>query len=354
MNHPAHHPAAPAPFAVAVEGIFKAYGRTRVLEGVDLRVADREIVALLGPSGCGKTTLLRLLAGLDRPDVGSILLAGSPVAGGGVWVPPERRGVGLVFQDYALFPHRTVAENVAFGLRHLAKPDRPARVAEVLAQVDLVGYGARFPHELSGGQQQRVALARALAPRPRVLLMDEPFSNLDATLRRRLRVELRALLRELGISTVFVTHDQDEALSLADRVAVMAGGRIAQLGDPRALYQRPETVAVARAVGDANVLPGEAAGGRVRCALGELPGQGPDGAVQVILRPEQVGLAPGGHPTGGTAGRLIARDYVGRESHVLVAVDGLAEPLAVRCAPGDEPGDLVEVYVRGAVWWIQG
>ncbi len=299
-----------------VRGATKAFGQARVLHGVDLDVGEGEIVALLGP-------------------------------GPGAWIPPERRGVGLVFQDFALFPHLSVADNVGFGLPRRPAAPRRARIASVLTEVGLGELGARYPHELSGGQQQRVALARALAPSPRVLLMDEPFASLDAALRRRLRVELGALLRGVGVATLFVTHDQDEALSLADRVAVMSGGRLAQVGPPRELYDAPATVAVARAVGEANVLPGVAKGGRVRCALGLLAGRGPDGDVLVVVRPEALTL--GGE---GVAAQVIARDYVGREEIVHAAVAGLDGPLLVRAAT-DAPaaGRGCRLRVVGPVSW---
>ncbi len=342
--------------AIQVQAITKSFGSTRVLGGVDLEVSGGEIIALLGPSGCGKTTLLRLLAGLERPDEGRVALDGAVVAEGGTFVAPERRGVGLVFQDYALFPQRTVGDNVAFGLRRLPKSERPARVAAVLERVDMTGYGDRYPHELSGGQQQRVALARALAPKPGVLLLDEPFSNLDAGLRRRLRMQLGALLRDLGITTVFVTHDQDEALGLADRVAVMVGGVIAQVGPPGEVYERPMSEAVARVVGEVNLIAGSARGGTVTTALGTFQGAGPEGAVEVLFRPEHLGVCAPGEE--GARAIVSAREYLGREAHLLVDC-GESRDLAVRCEAAAEiaAGDTIAVCSRTSsplVWFAAG
>ena len=233
-----------------------------------------QVFSILGPSGCGKTTTLRLIAGLDRPDEGEIILAGRSVAGGRRWVPPEKRGVGMVFQDHALFPHKTVAQNVAFGLQHLGRIERLARVREVLAQVNLTGLEERYPHQLSGGQQQRVALARALAPRPEVLLLDEPFSALDARLRSQVRDELVGILRRSGQTSLIVSHDERDALAVSDRIIVMNKGRIEQIGTPREVYQFPATEYVARFVGQTNILPGiilESGYDEVMTSIGPVP-----------------------------------------------------------------------------------
>jgi len=240
---------------IEISRVEKRFGQTQVLRGVDLTIARAEVVALLGPSGCGKTTLLRILAGLETPDAGSVSVDGVLLASATSTTPPEKRNIGLVFQDFALFPHLRVDANVAFGLAHLPAPDRASIVSQTLARFDLSDLARRYPHELSGGQQQRVALARALAPTPRVLLMDEPFSNLDTSLRRRLRVELRHTLRQIGIATVFVTHDQDEALSVSDRLVVMSAGRIEQIGTPRDIYERPASAFVADFMGFTNLVP---------------------------------------------------------------------------------------------------
>ena len=241
--------------AIELRGIAKSYGAVRAVDGVDLDVAPGELLTLLGPSGCGKSTLLRLVAGFEEPDAGTIRLFGEPIAGDGRRTPPEQRGVGLVFQQLALFPHLDVAGNIGYGLRHLPKAARRARVDELLALVDLADAGARHPDQLSGGQAQRVALARALAPSPRVVLLDEPFSSLDTTLRTSLRSEVRAILRTTGVTAILVTHDQDEALSLGDRVGVMFGGQIVRHGAPRDVYGEPGSADVAVFVGEANRLP---------------------------------------------------------------------------------------------------
>jgi thiamine transport system ATP-binding protein len=238
-----------------VENLRVEYGSTTALDGVDLTVESGEFFTLVGPSGCGKTTTLRCLAGFEEPTAGSVRIGGESMAG----VPPEAREVGVVFQSYALFPHMTVGENVAYGLRFSGAPEGTTsaeRVAELLDLVDLPGFADRDPDTLSGGQQQRVALARALAPEPRLLLLDEPMSALDARLRERLRVQVRAIQRELGLTTVYVTHDQEEALAVSDRVAVIDDGRIEQVGPPRELYDSPRTRFVAEFLGDNNVLTG--------------------------------------------------------------------------------------------------
>lgn len=241
-----------------LERVTKRYrpGPVVAVEGLSLEVRRGEILTLLGPSGCGKTTTLRLLAGFEVPDEGTIRIDGRTVAGAGAWVPPERRGIGMVFQDYALFPHLTVGQNVMFGLDRLRKADRGVRAREVLKALDLGAHFDRFPHELSGGQQQRVALARALAPEPVMVLMDEPFSNLDAHLRDQVRDEVVSILRKAGMTSVFVSHDQRDALAISDRVAVMNRGRLEQIGTPREIYKHPESVFVATFVGRTNLLQG--------------------------------------------------------------------------------------------------
>ncbi|WP_329121768.1 ABC transporter ATP-binding protein [Streptomyces sp. NBC_01353] len=287
--------------ALKIRGLRRSFGSAVALDGLDLDVAPGELLALLGPSGCGKTTALRVLAGFEQPDAGQVLLDGENI----VPVPADRRDTAMVFQSYSLFPHLTAVDNVAFGLRmrKVRAAERRARAAELLELVGLAGHGDRFPHQLSGGQQQRVALARALALRPRLLLLDEPLSALDARVRLTLREEIRRLQLELGITTVFVTHDQEEALSMADRVAVMNGGRLEQCASPTELYERPATGFVAEFVGTMNRVPGRVVGGDVVEVLGaRLPVEGPGGTgdVRVLLRPEALEVTAGGcaHVTG--------------------------------------------------------
>jgi iron(III) transport system ATP-binding protein len=340
--------------ALRVRGLEKRYGDVEVLRGIDLDVERSEFLALLGPSGCGKTTTLRVVAGFERPYAGSIEIGGDRVCDatvpGSRWVPPEGRRVGMVFQDYALFPHLSVARNVAFGLpRHAA--NREARVASALATVGLAGLGERTPDQLSGGQQQRVALARALAPQPEVILLDEPFSNLDAELRAAVREDVRQILREAGMTAVLVTHDQEEALSIADRVAVMLDGKIVQVGSPEELYHRPASRTIADFIGDVQFLPGEAAGRRARTVLGDIPLHGAfDGPVDVMLRPEMLRLSPVGAPEHheGTPATIVSRAFFGHDQLLTLELDS-GQLLKARLGAygGFRPGDRVLVSVRG-------
>ena len=273
---------------VEVRELVKDFGPTRVLHGMNLDIAPGELVSLLGPSGCGKTTALRILAGLERATSGTVLIDGADVSG----VPTNRRDIGMVFQAYSLFPHLRARENTAFGLRRRGVPRREAmvRAEEAMALVGLGELADRYPHQLSGGQQQRVALARALVTEPRLLLLDEPLSALDAKVRVQLREEIRRIQLRLGITTVFVTHDQEEALAISDRVAVMGEGRILQIGSPEDLYLRPTSAAVAAFVGVSSLVPAQ-----VRAGRAEVWGQSvpvvtsvPDGPAEVFLRPENV------------------------------------------------------------------
>ena len=281
---------------VSLTGLVKRYGTTRALDGVSLTVAPGEFFTLLGPSGCGKTTTLRSVAGFVTPDEGQVAINGAVVTG----VPPHRRQVGMVFQHYALFPHRTVAQNVGFGLRmqRVEKAEIGRRVQEALALVQLPGHGGRYPSQLSGGEQQRVALARALVTRPAVLLLDEPLGALDKKLRDHMKIELKRLQREVGITTIYVTHDQEEALTMSDRIAVMHHGRVEQVAAPRGLYETPATAFVAGFIGNINLLAGRAAGANaVACGGATLAATGaaPAGAaVAIALRPERVRLDPAG------------------------------------------------------------
>ncbi|NEO06633.1 MULTISPECIES: ABC transporter ATP-binding protein [unclassified Moorena] len=254
------------PAILHLEGITKHFEQTTepAVGNVSFTLHEGDLLGLVGPSGCGKTTLLRIVAGFERPQAGLVVLAGRKVTGPGYWLPPEQRNTGMVFQDYALFPHLTVAENVAFGLKQNRKQKSGVSVKnnteDAIALVGLAGMGKRYPHELSGGQQQRVALARALAPRPKLILLDEPLSNLDVQVRLRLRQEVRAILKETGTSAIFVTHDQEEALSISDQVGVMRSGRLEQLGTPEEIYTNPSSRFVAEFVTQANFLPAQRRG----------------------------------------------------------------------------------------------
>lgn len=267
--------------------VSKRFDRTVALDGFDLALEKATILGLLGPSGCGKTTALRVMAGFERPDAGEVWVDNRQVAGPRAWVEPEKRRVGMVFQDWALFPHLDVARNVAFGLNENAKE----RVTEVLDMVRLRGLENRMPHELSGGQQQRVAVARALAPSPDVILLDEPFSNLDPSLRGRIRSEVRSLLHDAKATAIFVTHDREEALSMADRIAIMSEGRVLQTGAPHDVYRAPSQRVVASLIGEANYFPARVSDGIATTALGRLAADGvPNGPAEVMLRPESIEL----------------------------------------------------------------
>ena len=327
---------------LAVEGLAKAFAGTTVLDGAGLRVPAGRVVALLGPSGCGKTTLLRCIAGLERPDAGEVRLDGRPLSAPGTFVPPERRRIGMVFQDGALFPHLSVAGNVGYGLSRSERGG--SRVQEALALVDLAGFGERMPASLSGGQAQRVALARALVTRPSVLLLDEPFSNLDTSLRVQIRAEVQRLLAGLGVTAVFVTHDQEEAFVVGDEVAVMLAGTVVQQAAPAELYRAPASRAVAGFLGDANLLPGVAAAGLADTAIGRVPLRTElGGDVEVLLRPEQLRVSVG------DAATVLAVQYFGHDAVYLARLPGGAD-LRVRVldAPEFGPGDTVDLdYVGG-------
>ncbi|MBO4253987.1 ABC transporter ATP-binding protein [Streptomyces griseorubiginosus] len=300
---------------VEFQGLRREFGATVALDGLDLTVRPGEFLALLGPSGCGKTTALRMLAGFEHPDSGAVLVDGEDVTR----VPAHRRDAGMVFQSYSLFPHLNALDNVAFGLRmrKVRTAERRSRAAELLELVGLADKGDRFPHQLSGGQQQRIALARALALRPRVLLLDEPLSALDAKVRLTLREEIRRLQQELGITTLFVTHDQEEALSIADRVAVMRSGRLEQCAEPGELYGRPATAFVAEFVGTMSRIPGRLSGENVEVLGLRLPAEGTLPAtaeVDVLVRPEAVHVTAG---EGGDA-RVIATAFLGATTRLTV------------------------------------
>jgi iron(III) transport system ATP-binding protein len=338
-----------------VQGLVKSFVPTgpRVVDGVSFDVREGEIFALLGPSGCGKTTTLRLTAGFERPDAGAIHLRGEPLDGTARRVPPERRGIGFVFQDYALFPHLDVAQNVMFGLADLGRGERERRAREALGRVGLAGLEGRPTHALSGGQQQRVALARALAPRPSLLLLDEPFSNLDAALRHTTRDDVRRLLKDAGMSAVLVTHDQEEALAFADRLAVMQGGRIEQIGAPETIYRRPNSPFVATFLGRTNLIRGEARGPEASSPLGVLPLSAPaEGSVLLSLRPEHVALSGDGDD--GAPGVIEAREFRGADVAYQVRVgDTLVLARTDHKAPY-QCGDTVRVRAKEPAVVLEG
>jgi iron(III) transport system ATP-binding protein len=337
--------------AIAVRGARKRFGDLEVLRDVDLAVAPGAIVALLGPSGCGKTTLLRSIAGLERLDGGEIRIGDAVASGPGAHVPPERRRVGMVFQDWALFPHLTVGQNVGYGLPRVDR--RGPRVEAALAMVGLAGLGTRSPGTLSGGQQQRVALARALAPEPGVLLLDEPFSNLDSALRVQVRTEVHQLLADLGVTTVFVTHDQEEAFVLGDEVAVMHEGALVQQAEPATLYARPATPWVATFVGDANLVDATADGHTAATPVGPIALDAPQmGPVRAVLRPEDLVLTPAHAANAalpGVPGSVELTEYHGHDTVYLVRPgDGGTIRVRAGAAPRFRRGDQVTVRYAGA------
>jgi iron(III) transport system ATP-binding protein len=338
---------------IRLSGVAKSFGAVEAVRELNLELTRGKILTLLGPSGCGKTTVLRLLAGFESPDAGEIEISGRLAAGRGASVPPEERRVGMVFQDYALFPHLSVAKNVAYGLKGILRgKKRDARVAEVLNLTRLSGLEDRMPHELSGGQQQRVALARALAPEPLLVLLDEPFSNLDAALRAEMRSEMREILKAAGATAVFVTHDQAEALSFADEVAVMFEGTVVQVAPPEELYHYPATREVAKFVGEANFVSGTAEDGRLRCALGDVPTCGTcTGNVEAMLRPEALhlrALSEGEDAGPGVGATVLAREFHGHDQLLKLRLDS-GPVLCSRLGggPGFKPGDRVAVEVKG-------
>ena len=375
---------------LAVAGLDKRFGAHQVLAGLNIDVPAGSLTAVLGPSGSGKTTLLRILAGFEHADAGTVRIGPALADGPGVFLPPERRRIGYVPQEGSLFPHLTVAANVAFGLtrRKWGRDRRAKRCADLLEAVGLGGLDRRYPHQLSGGQQQRVALARALAIQPEVVLLDEPFASLDANLRASVRADVQRLLKESGTTTVLVTHDQDEALSIADRVAVLRDGGIAQYDAPQELYSRPVDADMARFIGEANLIPGILNGSSVQTLLGVLAvtgadagGDGAAGAARngsdaaghrpamVLIRPEQVELVPGtpgeaggasaepgpAGPAGGTGltGRITGYGYHGHDAVVTVQPeqDPQAPPLTVRTLGGQalSPGSKVTLRAHGPV-----
>ena len=341
---------------LATSGLNKAFGDRPILTDVDLDVPEGSLTAILGPSGSGKTTLLRVIAGFEHADSGTVTLGGTIVDGPGAQVPSERRRIGFVPQEGSLFPHLTVASNVAFGLRRRERNGKA--LDDLLGAVGMAGLGKRYPHQLSGGQQQRVALARALAIKPSLVLLDEPFGSLDANLRATIRADVRRLLQKAEATAVLVTHDQDEALSTADRVAVLRGGKIAQCDAPEDLYTMPADPELARFVGEANLVDGMLGNGSVDTILGPLPVQAgaranlDPGPVTVLVRPEQIGIAAK-NGSCGLAGRIIGYGYHGHDSVVTVKPE--QEPdlpaIVVRTLGGCQlpAGSPVTLHARGPV-----
>ena len=337
---------------VRLSAVTKSFGGSPVLRGIDLVVPSGALFAILGASGSGKTTLLRLLAGFERADSGAIEIDGRLVSGRGVHAPPERREIGYVAQEGSLFPHLSVGANIAFGL---PRPERRNRVRTeaLLENVGLpASYASRGPHELSGGEQQRVALARALARQPKLVLLDEPFSALDASLRIETRQAVAAILEAAGATALLVTHDQSEALSMGRQVAVLRDGALAQVAAPETLYRQPIDGALAQFVGEAVLLPGLAAGGFATCALGRLALAlpAPDGPVEVMVRPEQIRV-DGRTRAGLTEAKVLAVTYYGHDARIAVALNAAAEPIPVRVAGhmAPEQGARVWLSVEGPV-----
>ena len=348
---------------VSIEGLTKHYGTVRAVNGISVKVGHGEFISLLGPSGCGKTTTLKMIAGFEDVTSGAIRFDGRDVS----HVPAERRDIGMVFQNYALFPHMTVAQNLAFGLemRKISRSEIATRTAGVLEMVQLSGYADRYPRQLSGGQQQRVALARALVIEPRILLLDEPLANLDAKLRDEMRVFIRDLQKRVGITTVYVTHDQAEAMTMSDRIVVMFGGQIAQYGAPSDVYDRPASLEVAQFVGQVNTLPGRLAGknadgsSAIETALGmaSVKGKLPagDGPIHVLLRPEAIELAAAGQGSEGVAATVSQSYYSGSLIDYRLTLEN-GETISVQTFPRNRfaPGDRVHVQVDAERFWVPG
>ncbi|MCT8974030.1 ABC transporter ATP-binding protein [Microbaculum marinisediminis] len=332
---------------LSFDNVSHSYDTAPAVDRVTLDIEPAEFVCLLGHSGCGKTTLLKLAAGLEEPSSGSIMINGQAVSGGSRFVPPEKRGVGLMFQDFALFPHLSILKNVMFGLTTLPRGDAEREALKALRRVGLEDYAELYPHALSGGEQQRVALARAIAPRPSVLLMDEPFSGLDSRLRDEVRDETLAVLRETRATCIIVTHDPEEAMRMADRIVLMRSGRLVQVGTASELYHTPVDLAAARFFTELNEIPGEVEGGRVVTPVGDFARQGVVSGeeVTVCVRPHGVRLV---EPGAGVPGRLVARRFLGEVERLDIAVEGLDGPLKARSrdmnpvAVGSEVGVAID------------
>jgi iron(III) transport system ATP-binding protein len=330
--------------SVSLEGVTKRFATNRAVHDFSFEIEPGEIICLLGPSGCGKTTLLRLIAGIERLDAGRIAIGGIEVSAPGRFMPPEERGVGLMFQDFALFPHLRVIDNVAFGLKRLGRATARREAEAALARMGLSDYAGHYPHMLSGGQQQRVALARALAPRPAVLLMDEPFSGLDSHLRHAIRSETLAILREVRATAIIVTHDAEEAMRLADRIAVMRAGRLIQSGTAAALYANPADIYVARSFSEANIVPCRVISGWAVGPLGRFKApEGMEGEVCLCLRPREIELC---EAVDGIPARVLDVRRLGEETLIEVGVKGIEGSLTIRATPRNLPEKGAELHLR--------
>lgn len=335
---------------LSFENVSHGFGALEAVRNVSFELKPGEIICLLGPSGCGKTTMLRIAAGIVRPKAGRVLLDGREVAGPNAFVPPEARNVGLMFQDYALFPHLTILQNVAFGLNSMAPALAKKEARQALLRVGLAEYEDQYPHALSGGEQQRVALARAIVPRPSIMLMDEPFSGLDQRLRESVRAETLALLKETRASSVLVTHDPVEAMGMADRILLMRRGELIQTATPREIYHQPVDVEAARFFCDFNELPGEVSSGLSRTAVGcfksnDLP---EGGSATVMIRPHGFRWAPEGN--NGTKGYVTSRRFLGDAHELSVQFDGLEQPVTAHIFTPDAPqvGELAAFTIDEA------
>ncbi|MGF1620960.1 MAG: ABC transporter ATP-binding protein [Rhodomicrobiaceae bacterium] len=330
--------------SVSLSGVTKSFGATNAVNDVSFDISPGEIICLLGPSGCGKTTLLRLIAGIERPDRGQIAIDGRTVASPSTFMPPEKRGVGLMFQDFALFPHLRVIDNVAFGLKQLGRSHARHEARAALARMGLAEYAGHYPHMLSGGQQQRVALARALVPRPGVLLMDEPFSGLDGRLRQIIRNETLAILREVRATAVIVTHDAEEAMRLADRIMVMRAGHLVQAGRAEELYNNPFDVYVAGTFSEMNVVPCRVISGWAVGPLGRFRApDGIEGEVSLCLRPRDIELC---NASGGTPACVLEVRLLGDQALIELGVKGLEESVSIRVDSGSVPDKGTELFLR--------
>ncbi|SFV32338.1 iron(III) transport system ATP-binding protein [Devosia crocina] len=329
---------------VVLDQLSRKLGGVSALDGFSLSIDEGEIVCLVGHSGCGKSTLLRVIAGIETLDAGAVTLNGQLVSGQSVFVEPEQRKVGFMFQDYALFPHLTARQNIAFGLKRMDRTARDERVSDIIKRLGIDALSAKYPHQLSGGEQQRIALARALAPQPAILLMDEPFSNLDRGLRESVRLETLNLLRALGTTAIIVTHDPEEALSTGDTVALMHKGRLVEAGTGEAVYAKPQTAYAASFFSQLNRVPACRDGAAASSPLGRFP-LAPDHPepIELLIRPHSLFLTQDG-----TAARVVDRAFRGEIEQLVLAVDGLAEPLIMRSSrnSGAEIGQIVRVSVR--------